>query len=172
MTKNILTKETIANELQAKETKSSFPLIALLLGIILIFGALLSCVYIFGIRGSGVGRTGTVIFFIFAFLFLLPVFRLTYLVVRASLARPKEKSDQDFFVITDEVIATEEITYSSHGAFMVKKVVHFSRFGEIEVKPTWYQLTAKNDTYYMIVRDANSKHPILYYPTKFYEYKE
>ena len=82
------------------------------------------------------------------------------------------RGNQDIFVVTDEVVYKEEITYRLRGAILIKKVVHFSKFGDIEVNPTWYQLASENDVYYMIVREKDSKRALKCYPAKLYEYKE
>ena len=84
----------------------------------------------------------------------------------------KRQNNPDFCVITDEVVYKEEMTYRYHESILTKKVVHFSRCGDIEVNPTWYKLASKNDIYYMVVRDKDSKHVLKCYPAKLYEYKE
>ena len=165
-TKNIITKESIANDLCAENKKGIVPLVCFALTYLMVLGIVFSIVYFLGLKGHNIGTVGHIIFFICMFICCLPLFFII------SLIGGFGRGNQDIFVVTDEVVYKEEITYGRCGAILIKKVVHFSKFGDIEVNPTWYQLASENDVYYMIVREKDSKCALKCYPAKLYEYKE
>lgn len=164
-TKNIITNESIANDLRT-DKKSSVFLICLAFVYIIVLGIVFSIIYFFGLKGHDIGTVGHVIFFICMFVCLLPLFAIVFLLCGSG------HGDKDFFVVTDEVVYKEEITYRYRGTILIKKVVHFRRFGDIKVNATWYQLASENDIYYMVVREKDSKCALKCYPAKLYEYKE
>ena len=169
-TKNIITKETIANELKTKDKKSILPLIGLALVYIIVAGAVFSIIYFLGIKEVD-GTIGHVIFFVCLFVFLLPIFAFVSLIC-ASMTGSKGQNNKSFCVITDEVVYKEEITYLRRRTMLIKEVLHFSRCGDVEVNHTWYQLTSEKDVYYMVIREGDPRRVLRCYPAKLYEYKE
>ena len=164
-TKNIITNESVANDLRVNK-KSIVLFICLAFVYIIVVGTVFSIIYFLGLNGYDIGTIGHIIFFICLFICCLPVF------VIVSLLCASVRGNKDFFVVTDEVVYKEEITYRRREALLVKKVVHVSKFGDVEVNPIWYQLTSKNDVYYMVVREKDLKCAIKCYPAKLYEYKK
>ncbi len=173
-TKNVITKGTIANELLNKNKKS----LRLFTILSLVFGAIVyivfSSIYSFGLKNNDVHVLGYVVYFVCLLpcLLLLVFFVLS---IPASIKRQKKLNNGDFFVVTDRAIYKEEKTARRHNgrrSHYIKKVVHFYKFGEIEMNSTWYELTSDNDEFYMVVFDPNSNIAQKYYPAKLYEYKE
>ncbi len=164
--KNIITKESIANDLRTENKKSIVPLVGLGFVYIIVLGLVFSIIYFLGLKELDIGTVGHIIFFICMFICLFP------LVAIISMMCGSGRSNKDFFVVTDEVVYKEEQAYTRRGGTRIKKVVHFSRFGDVEVNPTWYSLASKNDVYYMVVREKDSKCVLKCYPAKLYEYKE
>ena len=167
-TKNVITKETIAKDLQTEDKKNSRILLILALIYTLVVSSVLLAVYFLGLKNSEIGVIGYVIFFACVFICLLPLFSFISLFTTGR----KRENNANFFVITDEVVCKEEKTIKRRDAILIKKVIYFYRCGEIEVNSTWYRITSENDIFYMVVRDRDSKSALKCYPTKLYEYVE
>ncbi len=167
-TKNVITKETIAKDLQVEDKKRSrFLLIATVVYIIVVSSVLLA-VYFFGLKNNKIEVIGYVIFFACVFICLLPLFSLISLLIKCL----KGQNNTNFFVITDEVVYKEEKTIRRRETMLIKKVIHLYKCGDIEVNSTWYQITAKKDVFHVVVRDRDSKIALKCYPAKLYEYIE
>ena len=167
-TKNVITKETIAKDLQTEDKKSSRVLLIIALVYVVVVSSVLLTVYFLGLKNSEIGAIGYVIFFVCVFICLLPLFSFISLLIPGR----NGQNNSNFFVITDEVVYKEEKTIQRRDTILIKKVIHFYRCGEIEVNSTWYQITAEKDIFYMVVRDQNSKSALKCYPAKLYEYVE
>ncbi|MBO5939021.1 MAG: hypothetical protein J6Q82_05935 [Clostridia bacterium] len=168
MTKNVITKETIAKDLQTEDKKSSRILLIVALVYMFVGSSVLLAVYFLGLKNSEIGAIGYVIFFACVFICLLPLLFFISLLI----PRRNGQNNSNFFVITDEVVYKEEKTIRRRDTRLIKKVIHFYQCGEIEVNSTWYQITAERDVFYMVVRDRNSKSALKCYPAKLYEYIE
>ena len=166
-TKNIITKEIIAKELQDQNKKSSIILFIIAIVCAIVVSCVSLTVYFFGLRNSEIGAIGYVAFFACVFICIFPFPYIIFLLKTGS----KGQKGNNFVVITDEVVYKEEKTIRRQDAYLVKKVIHFCKCGEIEVNSTWYQITGEKDIFYMVVRDRNSP-PLKCYPAKLYEYVE
>ncbi len=167
-TKNIITKEIIAKDLQ-DENKKSFPILLIVsLVYTLVVSGVLLAIYFLGLKNGEAGTISYVIFLVGVFICLLPLFFFIALLI----AGRKTENSANFFVITDEVVWKEEKTVTRPRAALIKKVIHFSRCGSIEVNSTYYQTAAEHDVFYMVVRNQDSKNALKCYPAKLYEYIE
>ena len=165
-TKNIITKESIANDLRTENKKNIVFLVRLVFIYIIILGIVFSITYFLGLKALDIGTIGHIIFFICMFICCLPLFAIICSMYSSR------RDNKDFFVVTDEVVYKEEKDYRRRKVILIKKVVHFSRFGDIEVNSTWYRIASKNDVYYMVVGVKDSKRVLKCYPAKLYEYKD
>ena len=167
-TKNIINKEIIAKELELQDKKSSIVLLIIAIVCMIVVSCVSLVVYFFGLRNSEIGTVGYVIFFACVFICIFPFFYLIFPLITCS----KGQKADNFVVITDEVVYKEEKTIRRRDTYLIKKVIHFYKCGEIEVNSTWYQITDEKDIFYMVVRDRDSKNALKCYPAKLYEYVE
>ena len=167
-TKNVINKEMIAKELRDKDKKGDLVLSISAIAYVIMVSCVALAVYFFGLKNIEVGVIGYVIFFVCVFICFWPLLFFIFLMIFG----PKGQKTEDFVVITDEVLYKEEMTINTRDSLLTKKVIHFCKCGDIEVNSTWYQLTSNGDTYYMVVRDKESKYAFKCYPTKLYEYVE
>ena len=167
-TKNVITKDTIAKDLQTEDKKGSGILLILALVYIVVVGIVLLAIYFFGLKGSEVGVIGYVIFFVCVFICLLPLLSIISVLITGG----KGQKDSNFYVITDAVLYKEEKTVRRRNSYLVKKVIHLCKCGEVEVNSTCYQITSENDVFYVVVSRRDPKRTLKCYPAKLYEYVE
>ena len=167
-TKNIINKEIIVKELQEQNKKNSIVLFIIAIVCVMAVSCMSLIVYFFGLRNSEIGTVGYVIFFACVFICIFPFLYLIFLLITGS----KGQNANNFVVITDEVVYKEEKTIRRGDTYLIKKVIHFYKCGEIEVNSTCYQITGEKDIFYMVVRDRDSKSVLKCYPAKLYEYVE
>ena len=167
-TKNVITKDTIAKDLQTEDKKGSGILLILALVYIVVVGIVLLAIYFFGLKGSEVGVIGYVIFFVCVFICLLPLLSIISVLITGG----KGQKDSNFYVITDAVLYKEEKTIRRRNSLLVKKVIHLCKCGEVEVNSTCYQITSENDVFYVVVSRREPKRTLKCYPAKLYEYVE
>ena len=106
-TKTIITKESIASELQARDKIRTLFLIIY----VLVMGAFFSAIYFLGIKSTNAQTIHYVFFFcVLLFICLLPLCGFVFL-KGDSLIGIKGKNAQNFCVITDEVVYKNEKTY-------------------------------------------------------------
>lgn len=171
-TKNVITKESIAQEL-LKDIRYilCFYIIAAIV-MAAIVSILFLVAYTFGMKGRNIPVIGYVLFFL-----LIPVayspLLLLLRIVPDSLKKKKSLLAGAFFVDTDEVVYKMERTKRRppRGTPYEEKIVHFYKHGDVRMKGTWYQLAEKGDTFYMVLYEQDAAKPVAYYPTKLYEYK-
>ena len=167
VTKNIINKEIIVKELQEQNKKSSIVLFIIAIVCVMVVSCVSLIVYFFGLRNSEIGTVGYGIFFACVCICIFPFLHLIILLITGS----KGQNANNFVVITDEVVYKEEKTIRRRNTYLIIKVIHFYKCGEIEVNSTLYQITGEKDIFYMVVRDRNSP-PLKCYPAKLYEYVE
>ena len=170
-TKNVITKETIAKDLQTEDKKSSRVLLIIALVYVVVVSSVLLTVYFLGLKNSEIGAIGYVIFFVCVFICLLPLLSIISVLVTGA----KGQKDSNFYVITDAVLYKEEKTKKTirrRHSFLVKKVIHLCKCGEVEVNSTCYQITSENDVFYVVVSRREPKLTLKCYPAKMYEYVE
>ena len=167
-TKNVITKETIAKDLQTEDKKSSRVLLIIALVYAVVGSSVLLTVYFLGLKNSEIGAIGYVIFFVCVFICLLPLLSIISVLVTGG----KGQKDSNFYVITDAVLYKEEKTIRRRNSLLVKKVIHLCKCGEVEVNSTCYQITSENDVFYVVVSRREPKRTLKCYPAKLYEYVE
>ena len=167
-TKNVITKETIAKDIQAEDKKSSRILLIIALVYVVVVSSVFWAIYFWGLKSSEVGVIGYVIFFAGVFICLFPLFS----IIVALITGGKGPKDANFYVITDAVLYKEEKTIRRRNSLLVKKVIHLCKCGEVEVNSTCYQITAENDVFYVVVSRREPKRTLKCYPAKLYEYVE
>ena len=72
-TKNVITKETIAKDLQTEDKKRSRVLLIIALVYVVVVSSALLADYFLGLKNSEIGAIGYVIFFVCVFICLLPL---------------------------------------------------------------------------------------------------
>ena len=167
-TKNVITKETIANDLQIEDKKRFRVLLVIALAYVFVVSSVLLAVYFFGLKNNEIGVIGYVIFFACVFICLFPLLSFLSLLTVGR----KSENNANFSVITDEVVYKEEKTISRRDRILVKKVIHLCKCGEVEVNATCYQITSENDVFYVVVSHREPKRTLKCYPAKLYEYVE
>ena len=73
-TKNVITKETIAKDIQTEDKKSSLVLLFIALVYVVVVSSVLLTFYFLGVKNSEIGAIGYVIFFVCVFICLFPLF--------------------------------------------------------------------------------------------------
>ena len=170
-TKNVITKQTIAEQLLRERKKS---LLASLLFLIplTVFGEFVCLlVYVFGHAGRDRSAVEWILYFALVAACLIPLF-LVIVSLPGSRAEQKRLKTGDFFVVEDVVVYKEEKTIPTRKIIRVEKTLHFQRFGDIHVGSTCYQMTSSDDVFYMVVFSKDATVPKKYYSAKLYEYKE
>ncbi|MBE6662637.1 MAG: hypothetical protein E7606_05070 [Ruminococcaceae bacterium] len=170
-TKNILTKQTIAEEL-LREGKKSRLVSFLYLILVTFFGELVCLlIYVSDLAGRERGAIHWILYFSLVIACMIPLLFVIFS-IPAWRSMQKRLKNGDFFVITDTVVYKEEKTIRRRRSIRAVKILHFQSFGDIHVGSTYYPMTSSDDVFYMVVFSEDSKAPIKYYPAKLYEYKE
>lgn len=171
MTKNIITKETIAEELAGKNDRWIRARLAFSLGqaafVVIIF--LIICSIMLDV--GNVSIWGWIVYFVMLLLCLF-ISVISILSVFSAILQNKRLRNGAFVVVTDEVTYKEERDVWERRIVYVEKIIHFYKYGDIVVDPTCYEMTSKGDIFYIVLSTPDSQIPQKYYPAKLYEYKE
>ena len=171
-TKNIITKESIAQELLRERQHSLRLYILFSVALTVFVGLVFWAIYSFGMRGKSVSTIGYVIYVLTLLISLTPSALLLWPIPAIKKGQERLKNGA-FLVVTDEAVYKAARTATRRGHNYEEKIVHFYKYGDVPMAGgTWYQLTDKGDVYYMVVYDENDIAPLAYYPAKLYEYKK
>ena len=150
MEKNIITYESCQKAL-VKEIKATLRTFALLLPVFLVI-----CVpvVIAGINmvSSGSGEMMILIIFDVIPFSLIPLI-LIYVILNEFLELRMIESYK-FSIVKDTVLSTEKIYRRRRGQILR---VYFVNYGKFELSSTQYDLTSKDDEYYLVILNANKK---------------
>lgn len=172
-TKNIITKQTIAKELLAKNRTDRTVLSVIAVALAAIVGIIFFAIYNFGLKGNDVHVIAYVIYYAVMIACFIPSV-ISILLVLLLLKNDKKLKKGEFFVITDTVVNKYEKTVrsSGRGTYYTAKTVHFRRYGDVKVNSTTYQMASNEEVFYMVVYDMDAITPQKIYPADLYEYKE
>lgn len=175
VTKNIITKETIANDLLRENNKALVVFIIYFLSSTLIASILSSIFYSFILQSRAVGSLSHVIFAILELICFLPSIILALLIF-SSIFQIKKIKNGNFVVVTDEVAykweKTEFHRYGRRGPRIPRKTIHFRMYGDVHTDKSCYQIATSDDVFYIVVFSKPHGVPQKLYPAKLYEYKE
>ena len=168
-TKNILTKDAIAQDLLQKNKQTWQNMIkAMVIWMIFVAIAFL-LVWLLVMQNSGL--VGRVIYFVALALALSPCF-IIMTGIPAVISEQRRLKNGDFFVVTDRVVAKEIQSVMRHGNVYDKKTLRFSLYGDVFADATTYSLASEGDLFYLVLDRLDAPSPKKYYPAKLYEYKE
>ena len=105
--KNIITKETIANDLFSKANKSLLLYGLLFLALAIVVGGGFGLIYSFGMKSNAPGAFAWIIYFVSLLICLSPCFFCLLLAAGALSDRKKAKNGA-FYVVSDRVRGKEE----------------------------------------------------------------
>ena len=170
VSKNIINKDIIAKDLRDENKKGSFVSLCLAFIYLIVVGSTLSVIYFFGLKSNGIGELGYFIFFASVVICLLPLFFIISNLIQSIIGQ----NGSNLYVITDEVVYKEEkiVRKSGPDTLIEKKIIHFYKYGELEVNSTLYEITDNNDAFYIVLKDRESNRVLKCYPAKLYEYVE
>jgi len=171
-TKTLITKEMIDEKTSL--SKSPLPFFTGLCAVLaIVFSAVFGFAYLAGIKDKDVSIFIWILY-IAIVSFCYGTLLLFYLrLIVNMLSEKRRRKNGEFLVITDEVYSKEEREKHRRNDVYTKRIGHFSKFGEVEFSDkTWFDMTSRGDTYYIVVHSSAPTDPYLYYPTKLYEYKE
>ncbi len=167
-TRTVITKDTIANDLFVKNKNTFLSALIGLIASLLIEGILLLILFPIDLNLSGGGVIGRLIL-------LLPFLGLSVLYIVQILSTVNERKlieSRAFLVVTDQVIYKEEKNVRRRNTWITVKILHFSKFDDLKVGSTLYQITSEDDLFYMVVYEKNPTAVRKFYSSKMYEYKE
>ena len=168
-TKNILTKDAIAQDLLQKNKQTWQNMIkAMVIWMIFVAIAFL-LVWLLVMQNSGL--VGRVVYFVALALALSPCF-IIMTGIPAVISEQRRLKNGDFFVVTDRVVAKEIQSVMRHGNVYDKKTLRFSLYGDVFADATTYSLASEGDLFYLVLDRLDAPSPQKYYPAKLYEYKE
>ena len=168
-TKNILTKDAIAQDLLQKNKQTWQNMIkAMVIWMIFVAIAFL-LVWLLVMQNSGL--VGRVVYFVALALALSPCF-IIMTGIPSVISEQRRLKNGDFFVVTDRVVAKEIQSVMRHGNVYDKKTLRFSLYGDVFADATTYSLASEGDLFYLVLDCLDAKSPQKYYPAKLYEYKE
>lgn len=170
-TKNIITKETIANDLFSKANKSLLLYGLLFLALAIVVGGGFGLIYSFGMKSNAPGAFAWIIHFVSLLICLSPCFFCLLLAAGALSDRKKAKNGA-FYVVSDRVRGKEEKEKRVRGQIYTEKIIHFSQCGDVRVDANRYLMTNEGDEYYVVLYRQNPRAPQAYYPANMYEYRE
>ena len=168
-TKNILTKESIAQDLLQKNKQSLRNMVKAIVIWLLFVAIAFLLVWLLVMKNSGL--VGCILYFVALAIALTPCF-LVLTGIPASLSEQKRWKNSDFFVVTDRVVAKEIKSVMRHGNVYDKKTLRFSLYGDVRADATAYSLASEGDLFYFVLDRLDAPSPKKYYPAKLYEYKE
>ena len=168
-TKNILTKDAIAQDLLQKNKQTWQNMIkAMVIWMIFVAIAFL-LVWLLVMQNSGLVRR--VVYFVALAFALSPCF-IIMTGIPAVISEQRRLKNGDFFVVTDRVVAKEIQSVMRHGNVYDKKTLRFSLYGDVFADATTYSLASEGDLFYLVLDRLDAKSPQKYYPAMLYEYKE
>ena len=169
-TKNVITKEQIAEELRKKDRKSVGHNV-----IAAVFVSIFSAIFLLLFHTLAVPSIGIPVLRIIFAIFITVLFSLPtlFLLKMAWVAHRDARSitADKLHIITDEVVYKEIQRISKRG-HAEKCVIHFLRCGDVTVGRTTYQLASEGDQFYMVLRHPDSRYPLKYYSAKMYEIQD
>jgi hypothetical protein len=168
-TKNILTKESIAQDLLQKNKQSLQNMVKAIVIWLLFVAIVFLLVWLLVMKNSRL--VGRILYYVALALALFPCC-LILTGIPASLSEQKRWKNGDFFVVTDRVVAKEIKSVMRHGNVYEKKTLRFSLYGDIFADATAYSLASEGDLFYFVLDRLDAPSPQKYYPAKLYEYKE
>ena len=167
--KNILTKESIAQDLLQKNKQTWQNMIkAMVIWMIFVAIAFL-LVWLLVMQNSGL--VGRVVYFVALALALSPCF-IIMTGIPAVISEQRRLKNGDFFVVSDRVVGKEIQSVMRHGNVYDKKTLRFSLYGDVRADATAYSLASEGDLFYLVLDRLDAPSPKKYYPAKLYEYKE
>ena len=168
-TKNILTKDAIAQDLLQKNKQTWQNMIKAMV-IWMIFVAI-ACLLVWLLVMQNSGLVGRVVYFVALALALSPCF-IIMTGIPTVISEQRRLKNGDFFVVTDRVVAKEIQSVTRHGNVYDKKTLRFSLYGDVFADATTYSLASEGDLFYLVLDRLDAKSPQKYYPAMLYEYKE
>lgn len=173
-TKNIITKESIKEELAREAKKEGRVFLILAAVAAAIFGIAFLIFDAVVLSRNDMGGLGWLAYLATALICVLPSLGCLLAAYSAAYGR-KKATLGEILVTTDRVHSKEEKTVrrvtGSGSTYKIEKVLYFYNHGEVEVDSTCYMMTSAEDEFYIVTYENNHQKPIKYYATKMYEYK-
>ena len=174
-TKNIITKESINEELAREEKKAGCVFLALAAVAAAIFGIVFLIFDAFVLSRNDMGGLAWLAYLVTALVCVLPSLFCLLAAFSAAYGR-KKAALGEILVTTDRVHSKEEKTVrrttGSGTTYRIERVLYFYNHGEVQVDSTCYMMTSEEDEFYIVTYADNPQHPIKCYSAKMYEYKE
>ncbi len=171
MTKNILTKKFIEDELRFicnANRRAGIRLLICTSPICIAFALLMLWASVNAFNSLA---PKIILGIIFISVPLLPVLLFIYMIydgIRAT----KLVDNGRYTIITKELsYKTEEYRSRGRGSDYLARLLHFPDFNPIEVNSTTYQIASNDDLFYFVMFN-NERQPRLFYNSKMYEFKE
>ena len=164
-TKNIITRETVADELARKNSLTLR--IIIIPSAFLLFLCVLIMLGIYGsLSGGGYSLAGKIMIILLSFALTAPIIFLV-LVICSILGERKMLYRGEFELEVSKLIEKKEKLVRRH----LDECLVFKGYKDFSVGHTIYQLAAAGDEYYL-VHYRGKKSVQLVYPASMYEYKE